>query len=110
MRTAREIFGWSAKFIGNLWEAEIDHSPLDVAAWHGNFAPYKYDLLKFNCINTVTYDHPDPSIYCVLAAPTAIPGTSNIELGVFSAPLDRGLPTLFGRRPFTATSPASSWG
>lgn len=72
-----------AKFQGNLWEAEIDHSPLDVVAWHGNYAPYKYDLTKFNCINTVTYDHPDPSIYCVLAAPTAIAGTSNIELGCF---------------------------
>ena len=72
-----------SKFLGNLWEAEIDHSPLDVVAWHGNYAPYKYDLTKFNCINTVTYDHPDPSIYCVLAAPTAIPGTSNIELACF---------------------------
>jgi homogentisate 1,2-dioxygenase len=72
-----------AKFLGNLWEAEIDHSPMDVVAWHGNYAPYKYDLTKFNCINTVTYDHPDPSIYCVLAAPTAIPGTSNIELACF---------------------------
>lgn len=72
-----------SKFLGNLWEAEIDHSPLDVVAWHGNYAPYKYDLMKFNCINTVTYDHPDPSIYCVLAAPTAIPGTSNVELGCF---------------------------
>lgn len=71
------------KFLGRLWEAEIDHSPLDVVAWHGNFAPYKYDLMKFNCINTVTYGHPDPSIYCVLAAPTAIPGVSNIELGCF---------------------------
>jgi homogentisate 1,2-dioxygenase len=71
-----------AKFLGGLWEAEIDHSPLDVVAWHGTYAPYKYDLAKFNCINTVTYDHPDPSIYCVLAAPSAIPGTANVELGV----------------------------
>jgi len=72
-----------SKFLGNVWEAEINHSPLDVVAWHGNYAPYKYDLAKFNCINTVTYDHPDPSIYCVLAAPTAIAGTSSIELGCF---------------------------
>jgi homogentisate 1,2-dioxygenase len=71
-----------AKFLGNLWEAEIDHSPLDIVAWHGNYTPYKYDLARFNCINTVTYDHPDPSIYCVLAAPSAIPGTSNIEFAV----------------------------
>ena len=50
-------------------------------AWRGNYAPYKYDLHKFQCINTVTFDHPDPSIYCVLASPTGVPGTSNIEIG-----------------------------
>jgi homogentisate 1,2-dioxygenase len=58
-----------AKFLGNLWEAEIDHSPLDVVAWHGNYAPYKYGLSTFNCINSVSFDHPDPSIYTVLTAP-----------------------------------------
>ena len=73
-----------AKFQGALWEAEIDHSPLDVVAWHGTYAPYKYDLNRFNGMNTVTYDHPDPSIYCVLAAPTAIPGTSNVEFGLIA--------------------------
>ncbi|MBV8673088.1 MAG: homogentisate 1,2-dioxygenase, partial [Acidobacteriaceae bacterium] len=52
-----------SKFLGRLWVAEIDHSPLDVVAWHGNYAPYKYDLKNFNCINTVSFDHPDPSIY-----------------------------------------------
>ena len=72
-----------AKFGGGLWEAVIDHSPLDVVAWRGNLAPYKYDLAKYNCINTVTWDHPDPSIYGVLAAPTAVPGTSNIEFACF---------------------------
>jgi homogentisate 1,2-dioxygenase len=46
----------------------MDHSPLDVVAWHGNYAPYKYDLARFNCINTVSFDHPDPSIYTVLTA------------------------------------------
>ena len=71
-----------AKFLGGLWEAEIDHSPLDVVAWHGTYAPYKYDLARFNTMNTVTYDHPDPSIFCVLAAPSAVPGTSNIEVGL----------------------------
>ena len=73
-----------AKFLGGLWEAEIDHSPLDIIAWHGTYAPYKYDLARFNGINTVTYDHPDPSIFCVLAAPSAIPGTSNVELGLIA--------------------------
>jgi homogentisate 1,2-dioxygenase len=66
-----------------LWEAEIDHSPLDIVAWRGNYVPFRYDLHKFQCINTVTFDHPDPSIYCVLASPTAVPGTSNVELGCF---------------------------
>jgi homogentisate 1,2-dioxygenase len=73
-----------AKFLGGLWEAEIDHSPLDIVAWHGTYTPYKYDLARFNCINTVTYDHPDPSIYCVLASPSAMPGTANVEFGLIA--------------------------
>ncbi|MGA2991164.1 MAG: homogentisate 1,2-dioxygenase [Candidatus Korobacteraceae bacterium] len=72
-----------AKFLGNLWEAEYDHSPLDVVAWHGNYAPYKYDLARFNCINTVSFDHPDPSIYTVLSSPSEIPGTSNFDFAIF---------------------------
>lgn len=72
-----------SKFLGGLWVADIDHSPLDVVAWHGNYVPYKYDLANFNCINSVSFDHPDPSIYTVLTAPTAMPGTANIEFGVF---------------------------
>ena len=60
-----------SKFLGRLWRAEIDHSPLDVVAWHGNYAPYKYDMARFNCINSVSFDHPDPSIYTVLTAPVA---------------------------------------
>lgn len=70
-----------AKYGGGLWEAEIDHSPLDVVAWRGNYVPFKYDLHRFQCINTVTFDHPDPSIYCVLAAPSAVHGSSNVEFG-----------------------------
>jgi len=72
-----------AKFQGDLWAAAIDHSPLDVAGWHGNYVPYKYDLLRFNCINTVSFDHPDPSIYTVLTAPTAVPGTANVDFAIF---------------------------
>jgi homogentisate 1,2-dioxygenase len=72
-----------AKYGGGLWEAEIDHSPLDIVAWRGNYLPFRYDLYKFQCINTVTFDHPDPSIYCVLASPTSVPGTSNMEFGCF---------------------------
>ena len=76
-------FRQDAKFLGRLWSAEIDHSPLDVVAWHGNFAPYKYDLSKFVALSTVTFDPPDPSIFTVLTAPSAIPGTANADFIVF---------------------------
>jgi homogentisate 1,2-dioxygenase len=72
-----------AKFQGNLWTAEMDHSPLNVVAWHGNFAPYKYDLAHFMVIGTVSFDHPDPSIYSVLTAPSDVPGTANIDFVIF---------------------------
>src|SRR5271165_7305671 len=72
-----------AKFQGNLWAAEMKHSPLGVVAWHGNYAPYKYDLSKFNCINTVSFDHPDPSIYTVLTAPSLNPGTASCDFAIF---------------------------
>ena len=72
-----------AKFQGRLWSATMDHSPLDVVAWHGNYAPYKYDLARFNCINTVSFDHPDPSIYTVLTAPSEIPGAANVDFAIF---------------------------
>ncbi len=71
------------KFQGNLWEAEIGHSPLDVVAWHGNYAPYKYDLSRFNTINTVSFDHPDPSIFTVLTSPTDTPGVANVDFVIF---------------------------
>jgi homogentisate 1,2-dioxygenase len=72
-----------AKFQGNLWAAEMDHSPLNVVAWHGNFAPYKYDLARFMVIGTVSFDHPDPSIYSVLTAPSDTAGTANIDFVIF---------------------------
>jgi homogentisate 1,2-dioxygenase len=72
-----------AKFQGRLWSALMDHSPLDVVAWHGNYAPYKYDLARFNCINTVSFDHPDPSIYTVLTAPSEVPGWANVDFAIF---------------------------
>jgi homogentisate 1,2-dioxygenase len=71
------------KFQGRLWAASIDHSPLNVVAWHGNYVPYKYDLAKFNCINTVSFDHPDPSIYTVLTSPSETPGTANFDFVIF---------------------------
>jgi len=72
-----------AKFQGNLWATEFDHSPLDVVAWHGNYAPYKYDLARFQCVNTVSFDHPDPSIYTVLTSPSELPGTANVDFAIF---------------------------
>lgn len=72
-----------AKFQGRLWAAQIDHSPLDVVGWHGNYAPYKYDLNRFNCINTVSFDHPDPSIYTVLTSPSEISGAANVDFAIF---------------------------
>ncbi|HYR28328.1 MAG TPA: homogentisate 1,2-dioxygenase [Thermoanaerobaculia bacterium] len=72
-----------AKFGGTLWSARIDHSPLDVVAWHGNYAPYKYDLGKFNVINTVSFDHPDPSIFTVLTSPSDTPGVANVDFVIF---------------------------
>jgi homogentisate 1,2-dioxygenase len=72
-----------AKFQGNLWAAEMDHSPLNVVAWHGNLAPYKYDLARFMVIGSVSFDHPDPSIYSVLTAPSDLPGAANIDFVIF---------------------------
>ncbi len=73
----------SRKFGGRLWRAPIDHSPLDVVAWHGNYTPYKYDLARFNTINTVSFDHPDPSIFTVLTSPSDTPGTANVDFVIF---------------------------
>lgn len=72
-----------AKFGGNLWSSEIDHSPLDVVAWHGNYAPYRYDLKKFNTIGSISFDHPDPSIFTVLTSPSGEPGVANCDFVIF---------------------------
>jgi homogentisate 1,2-dioxygenase len=72
-----------AKFGGNLWSAQIDHSPLDVVAWHGNYAPYKYDLRKFNTIGSISFDHPDPSIFTVLTSPSHETGVANCDFVIF---------------------------
>ena len=72
-----------ARFMGNLWVAEMDHSPLDVVAWHGNDAPYKYDLRRFNAIGSISYDHPDPSIFLVLQSQSDTPGVDTVDFAVF---------------------------
>lgn len=71
------------RFCGHLWEAPIDHSPLDVIGWFGNYAPYKYDLKRYNTINTVSFDHPDPSIFTVLTSPSGTPGQANVDFVIF---------------------------
>lgn len=72
-----------AKFNGNMFRCDIGHSPLDVVAWTGNSAPYKYDLARFNVMNTVSFDHPDPSIFTVLTSPSGTPGVANLDFAIF---------------------------
>ena len=72
-----------AKFGGRLWSAAISHSPLDVVAWHGNYTPYKFDLACFNVMNTVSFDHADPSIFTVLTSPSDTAGVANVDFVIF---------------------------
>jgi homogentisate 1,2-dioxygenase len=72
-----------AKFQGGLWHAAIGHSPLDVVAWHGNYTPCKYDLRRFNAIGSISFDHPDPSIFLVLSSPSDTPGVGNMDFVIF---------------------------
>ena len=71
------------KFQGGLWTTTLPWSPLDVVAWHGDLAPCRYDLARFNTINTVSFDHPDPSIFTVLTSPSETPGTANVDFVIF---------------------------
>ncbi|WP_439646672.1 homogentisate 1,2-dioxygenase [Sphingobium abikonense] len=71
------------KFQGHLWATRLPHSPFDVVGWHGNLAPCRYDLRRFNTINTVSYDHPDPSIFTVLTSPSDTPGVANCDFVIF---------------------------
>ncbi len=72
-----------AKFLGQLWRAPLDHSPLDVVAWHGNYAPYRYDLRRFNTLGSISYDHPDPSIFLVLQSVSDTPGVDSLDFVIF---------------------------
>ncbi|MDN3650842.1 homogentisate 1,2-dioxygenase [Reinekea marina] len=71
------------KFSGHFYRNLLEHSPFDVVAWAGNSAPYKYDLSRFNVINTVSFDHPDPSIFTVLTSPSYAEGTANLDFVIF---------------------------
>jgi homogentisate 1,2-dioxygenase len=73
----------TVKWCGGFYACEIGHSPLDVVAWHGNYAPYKYDLKCFAPIGALLFDHPDPSIFSVLTAPSGEEGTANIDFVIF---------------------------
>lgn len=72
------------RFQGALWKCKVDHSPLDVVAWHGNYTPYKYDLRNFQVVMPVNFDHPDPSIFTVLTSPSELPGTANVDFVAFA--------------------------
>ncbi|HHC29545.1 MAG TPA: homogentisate 1,2-dioxygenase [Rhodobacterales bacterium] len=73
----------TVKWCGQFHRTQIDHSPLDVVAWHGNYAPYKYDLTTYSPVGALLFDHPDPSIFTVLTAPSGQPGTANIDFVLF---------------------------
>jgi len=72
-----------AKLMGRLWAGEAAHSPLDVVGWHGRYVPYKYDLARFMVINSVSFDHADPSIFTVLTSPSAERGVANVDFVIF---------------------------
>src|SRR5262245_1213096 len=72
-----------AKFMGGLWAADFAHSPLDVVAWHGDYVAYKYDLARFMTLGTISFDHPDPSLFTVLTSPSDRPGMANVDFVIF---------------------------
>jgi homogentisate 1,2-dioxygenase len=80
LETAHEVY---IRWGGILYHTQIPHSPIDVVAWHGNYAPYKYDLNLFCTIGSISFDHPDPSIFTVLTSPSAVEGTANVDFVIF---------------------------
>jgi homogentisate 1,2-dioxygenase len=75
-----EVIG---KYVGSFWKYKKDHSIFNVVAWHGNYSPFKYNLDDFNTINSVSYDHLDPSIFTVLTCPSGDPGVAAIDFAIF---------------------------
>ena len=71
------------KYLGSLWTTTLDHSPIDVVAWHGNLVPWRYELARFNTIGSIGFDHPDPSIFTVLTSPSDVPGRANADFVIF---------------------------
>lgn len=80
---ARAAWEIVKKFGGTFWRAVQDHSPFDVVAWHGNLAPCVYDTRHFMTIGSISFDHPDPSIFTVLTSPSDTPGTANCDFVIF---------------------------
>jgi homogentisate 1,2-dioxygenase len=81
-----ELADWIVvtKFSGNLFTCAQNHSPFDIAAWHGTYYPFKYDLARYSVVGSVLYDHPDPSIFTVLTAPShREPGTAVVDFAIF---------------------------
>ena len=76
-------FEFVMKAEGSLWSTELSHSPFNVVAWHGNYAPCKYDLAHFNSMGTISFDHPDPSIFTFFTSPSGFPGVANVDVCVF---------------------------
>ena len=82
-RTSKATSNWSRNSRAACGRRRIDHSPLDVVGWHGNYAPYKYDLRRFNTIGSISYDHPDPSIFTVLTSPKRYAGRGQLDFVIF---------------------------
>ncbi|MEM1198441.1 MAG: homogentisate 1,2-dioxygenase [Pseudomonadota bacterium] len=78
-----EVTTLTVKWCGKFFSTDLGHSPLDVVAWHGNYAPFKYDLRTFSPVGALLFDHPDPSIFTVMTAPSETPGTANIDFVIF---------------------------
>jgi len=78
-----DTFSIVTKFLGGFFESTIDHSPFDVVAWHGNYVPYKYDLRTFCTMGSISFDHPDPSIFTVLTCQTDEPGVAVCDFVIF---------------------------
>lgn len=71
------------KYGGTLWRTTQKHTPFNVVAWHGNLAPLKYDTANFMVLGSISFDHPDPSIFTVLTSPSDTPGTANCDFVIF---------------------------
>lgn len=71
-----------AKFGGRIWSSTLSRTPFDVVAWHGTYAPFKYDMRRFNAVHSVSYDHTDPSVFTALTSPSGIAGVANVDFAV----------------------------